>query len=522
MSEAFHRAAETQGQSPFYYMLEWCALHLLPAGRTSLRLVSLSASIVSIFLVFKVCLVLFEWDGRWKKGSPYLAAITAAFFFACHDPRIYYAQEARPYALGMMFALLSQLYFLKIFLFSHWDDDGRSDPWKATALIIPYAIFTALTIYCHYVLGSIWIIQNIVFIYWLFDDRILYHAQTGAKWFAANAAVAVLVTPAAFHLLPIIMSSGMWNWVAPGGVADMAEFFLESLVLPVVVAVVVLSLVFHAIDGYLSGRAEGDSKLVPVFADRGRRGVLFFILIWFVIPPLAALVISRTTSASLLLPRYMTLSAPAFFLLVAFAVVHLRSVWLERVLAVLMCVSCLFFSPWPAFKQRGAFAYHIPHNWKKAVEYIAAHSKPGDAVLLRFGVIKANWIPSGASPIIQEYVNAPLQVFADGKVAKLDIHPLTYSIYRDFYPYYDRILEDCKNNRRIWIIGVNPPNTNYPIEAIRELFSRDLYRVDFRHYFGGVFVCRLVSRPKPHPPLGNIAERCEKGKYCQPRKAGEI
>ena len=503
-------------------MLEWCVLHLLPAGPGSLRLISLCASIVSIFLVFKLCLVLFEWDGRWKDGSPYLAAITAAFFFACHDPRIYYAQEARPYALGMMFALLSQLYFLKIFLFSHWDDEGRSDSWRAAALIIPYAIFTALTIYCHYVLGSIWIIQNIAFIYWLFDDRISYHAQTGAKWLAANAAVAVLVTPAAFHLLPIVMGSEAWNWVAPGGVADMAEFLLESLVLPVAVTVVGLSLVFHVIDGYLSGRAEGDRELVPVFADRGRRGVLFFLVIWLLVPPLAALIISSTTSASLLLPRYMTLSAPAFFLLVAFAVVHLRSVWLERALAVLMCVSCLFFSPLTAFKRTGTFAYHIPHNWKKAVEYIAAHSKPGDAVLLRFGVIKENWLPSGASPIIQEYVNAPLYVFAGGKVAKLDIHPLTYSTCRDFSPYYYRIQKDCENNPRIWIIGVNPPNTNYPIEAVRKLFPADLYRVDFRHSFGGVFVCRLVfhSRPRPHP--GNIAERYRGSKYCQVRKTDEI
>ncbi len=517
VTDAFHRAMETQGQSPFYYLLEWGVLHLLPAGRVSLRLISLCASVVSIFLVFKVCLVLFEWDGRWRKGSPYLAAITAAFFFACHTPRIYYAQEARPYALGMMFALLSQLYFLKLFLFSHWDEDERCMDWRKTiCVVVPYSIFTALTIYCHYVLGSIWIAQNIVFMYWLFDDRIVYHTQTGVKWFVANGTVALMLLPLGFHLFPIVVNSGVWNWVAPVGVADTADIFLGSLVLPLVLTVMGLALLFHVVDGRLPGRNDLEDKPVPVLADRERRGVLFFIVIWLLVPPLADFVVSRSTNASLILPRYMTLSAPTFFLLVAFAVVHLRSVWLERILAILVCMSCLVLSPITTFKRTGYFAYFIPHDWKTAVEFVAGHSNPEDAVLIRFGVIKENWIPGGASNIIHDYANAPFHVFAGGKVLALDVYPLTYSIYPRFYAYYDKILKACEDKSRVWIIGVDPPNTNYPIGAVRRLFPRALYRMDFRHSFSGVFVCRLILRSDSAPPLANkVVATVAKGREAE-------
>lgn len=506
--EAFHRAAETQGQTPFYYLLEWLVMRLLPSASWSLRLVSLLASVFSIYLTYRVCVVLFEWDGRWRKGAPYWGALTAAFFFAWHEPRIYYAQEARPYALGMMFALLSQLFFLKTFLFSHWKEDSeRLDFKKASKVVIPYALFTAAAFYCHYVLATIVLIQNLSFLWWLSDDRILYHRETGMKWLFANCMALIFVIPSFFHLFPVAMNGGKWNWAYLGGVADTAECLMVSLSFWLVVAVVVLALIFHVVDGRLKAASsvDGNDAPGPVLGDKGRRGVLFFIVAWLLVPPVAAYAVTRlTTTVSFILPRYMTFAAPGFFILVAFSVVHLKNVWLERILAVLVCVACLALSSWPVYKERRVFAKRIPHNWRAAVEYVAAHSKPTDAVLIRFGVIKENWIPGGASDNIIQYCEAPLSLFAAGAVAELEVHPLTYSYYGCFYRYYDDLVKACGDNPRIWIIGVDPPNTNYAIGAVARIFPSSKRRMKFQKSFGGVYLCLLVKRPKPTPGVPSL------------------
>jgi len=505
-SGALSRAFETQGSSPFYFLLEWGVVHILPEGRFALRLISLVASLFSIYLVYRVCVVLFEWDGRWREGSPYLAALTAAFFFACHEPRIYYAQEARPYALGMMFALLSQLFFLKTFLFSHWKEDkDRLDIKNAAKVVLPYALFTAAAFYCHYVLATLVLIQNVVFVWWLSDDRINYHRETGMKWLLANCLVLLFVIPSFFHLFPVAMNSGKWNWVLKGGAADTVECLMNSLTLWLAVAVLSLTLLFHVVDGRFALVKGISPKANSVFADKGRRGVLFFIVVWLLIPPIAAYAVTQLGNASFLLPRYMTLSAPAFFILVAFAVVHLRLVVLERLFAVTACAACFALSPLPVYKKHKAFTWRIPHNWRAAVEYMAERADPKDAVLIRFGVIKENWIPGGTTRNIIDYCDAPLLLFADGTVSKLEVYPLTYSYYGGFYCYFNSIVKGCEDNKRIWIIGVNPPNTNYAIGAVAEIFPAADWKMKFQKSFSGVYLGLLVERPKDkHPAFPSL------------------
>ncbi|MFZ2655425.1 MAG: hypothetical protein WAX69_10905, partial [Victivallales bacterium] len=78
--ETIDRVAETQGQSPLYYLLERVCLENLPEGEFSVRFLSLFASIISVYLMFILGKQIFKDEHR---------ALFASLVFAIHDTSVY-------------------------------------------------------------------------------------------------------------------------------------------------------------------------------------------------------------------------------------------------------------------------------------------------------------------------------------------------------------------------------------------------------------------------------------------------
>lgn len=155
----------------------------------------------------------------------------------------------------------------------------------------------------------------------------------------------------------------------------------------------------------------------------------------------------------------------------------------------------------PLMKKEGRFCYRIPHDWRQAITVLNEALRPNDVIILRSGFIKENWIPETNDPIIIEYVKAPLnsfyyhpEVLKQSPDSPINVYNMTFSKETDFYPYYDSIFDVCEKLPRVWMIGVNPPNTNYYMKQVPEIM-RNSHGKAFEKNFSGVYLVLLVKRP---------------------------
>ena len=514
LAECTSRATPTQGQSPFYYILEWIVLKISPHTENSMRLISILASLISIYLIYEIALLFFATTNKPKSTeAPHcettkdiqspnhptraiatvpngkisksqilsLPAIFAALLFAFDTTQIYYAQEARPYALAIMFSLLSQLFFMK--LLRKYSIDNMS----------LYIIFSALIIYTHYIFGTMLLVQNIwVLILLLRSKRKTDKSPiTLAGWCTVQLILIGVLFPLMIHLVPIIRRSSKWTWLKSGGLIDSVAVFRTLFNLYIVVMFLILFILFtiYKFDIRHTSRSLKKSNL-------------YYLIIWFITPPLFAYSATQILNTSLLDSRYMLLSLIPFYLLAAYLLNSLKSQQAKFFLVSFILFAYLGGILLPSLKRNGRFSYRIPHDWRGAIAHLNKNLKPNDVIILRSGFVKENWLPETGKPIIHEYVKAPLNSFyfkpdiftkSENHTDSLNIYNMTYTKEREFYPYYDTIFDDCEKRPRVWIMGVNPPNTNYLVSQLPEIL-RNSHKKYFEKDFSGVYLVLLKKR----------------------------
>ena len=509
LSECVARAVPTQGQSPFYYILEWSILKLLPDNEFSLRLLSLGASVISIYLIYYLGLLLFSCRRGMQEScviaedkkheeenssfsSSFYPAMFAGLLFSLNGSMIYYAQEARPYALAIMFALLSQIFFIRLI-----DRFSRVNS-------VFYILFSSLLFYTHYVFGSLILIQTV----WLFllmpkrkeSAEFAEEVQFGNRvlslktWCIIQVFLFITLVPLFFHLVPIISSGGKWNWLQGGTFSDAFAIFANLADMKFMLFSGSLFLFLLTMKNLFFIKDNGSTQC-HCYRLINRDAVLLFflLLIWFSVPFLSAYFATLLLHSSFLDQRYMLLALPALFLIGGWC----ASVIPDRVVKYIFIAVVMFFlfihSLVPAFLSDGRFSRRIPHNWRGALEYMDKHFRDGDAVILRSGMIKENWITdSDVDPIVREYVRAPLNSFYFHHTVPDDnIYNLTFSPSRKFEPYYRKVSDSAERSSRIWIVGVGAPN-GFPIDNIKSMFNRKR-RVIFEHDYSGVSLTLLDS-----------------------------
>jgi hypothetical protein len=235
--------------------------------------------------------------------------------------------------------------------------------------------------------------------------------------------------------------------------------------------------------------------------------IFIFITLWVILPIIILYFAGKILHTSFISQRYLTLPLLGVYFAAAgslkfignnfirvFLISFLVSVYIGGVLA-------------PLYKNEHRFCQKVPHDWKNMIETLNYKIRPGDVLILRSGYIKENWMPTNKSTLINDYVKAPLKSFyfhpaffqkdikIDSPTDSFQIYNMTYSREFEFYPYYEKIFAECEKHDRVWVLGVNPPNTNYKISQVPELL-RNSHQKIFEKNFSGVYLVLMKNNNK--------------------------
>jgi mannosyltransferase len=182
-----------ESSPPLYYMIVGVWVHLFGDSETALRSLSAVSSIFAVGLVYMLARTLL---GR----KP---ALAAALLFAASATAIYYAQEARPYAL-LLLPVATTLFACTRFL--------RSP--QAPLALVGYVIAGTVSIYTHAALTFFVAACGIAVLHSLWWTRGPRWRRGAFGWIGANLAVAVLAAPLLNGMLYHV-ESGILSWIPP-------------------------------------------------------------------------------------------------------------------------------------------------------------------------------------------------------------------------------------------------------------------------------------------------------------------
>jgi hypothetical protein len=137
---AVERALRVQGQSPFYYLLEWGVASLIGHREVALRL-------LSVVCIAGCVPLLLALGRRWFGVG--VGELAVLFFVSC-DPAIMAAATARPYALALLCCLGATT------VLDRWLARG-GPPW-----LLSYVGLTLAMIYAHYMFATALLVHAIL------------------------------------------------------------------------------------------------------------------------------------------------------------------------------------------------------------------------------------------------------------------------------------------------------------------------------------------------------------------------
>lgn len=343
-----------------YYLLMHAVIGIGGITETALRLPSLIAMCLAAGLTAALGVRLADSSGL---PAPRLIGLLAGLLLVVVPLTTRYAQEARPYALTTLFALLATYSLVRATASGRW-------PWwagYAAAIVLTglASLFAILLVVAHGVAQ-------------LAAGRMRLASGTFRRWLSATAVAGVLLAPLAALS---IRQSGQLNWVTrpdPSTVASlMRDFSGATAVIPVIAALGLL--------GCLAGPG----------LRRGLGGLTlaWVALPWLVVPPVLLLAISLADP--LYVERYVVFCLPALSLLAAAGLVWLVKLTGEavakrgipaartRLLAVipsaLLAVATIaaLVGPQAAIRLPSARA----DNLRAVAAVLTSHERPGDAIL---------------------------------------------------------------------------------------------------------------------------------------------
>ncbi|MFW6169623.1 MAG: glycosyltransferase family 39 protein [Planctomycetota bacterium] len=267
---AVAQRARAGNQSPLYFWLVWSVTRLCGHTEWALRLLSL---VSGIGLVVAVAWLVWRWSGA--VGSCLLAAVLLALNRDC----IFYAQEARPYALVQFSAVFHAAIFVVML----------KRPTRTNRLV--FVGGAAWLFYLHYTTFLFLLAEGAsALILWRFRRRDIAYRRPQAAFDALL--IVFLFLPALPHLLEIADRRENWERIVQ---AWPPPFALR-------VAVVLLGAI-PAVAVVLAGLFHGSSRLRRVDAVPTA-----WTACWFLIPILLAWLSTAGQLAALCMVRYLVAS----------------------------------------------------------------------------------------------------------------------------------------------------------------------------------------------------------------------
>jgi mannosyltransferase len=329
---------------PLYYLLLSFTSRLIGNSEFSLRALSAAISLLGLPLLYQL-----GWRG-WDRR----VGLAAALLWACLPFPVWYGQEARMYAMLTVVGLAAALCLVRAL-------PGGSRRW-----LIANAILNLIGLHTHY-----FYFFSLLSQYLYLASTLRRHRRAFWRWFAMNGVAASLYLPWGVAILRGGFYRAQIAWVEPLSLHTVWQTFWEFAAGPkqpisLPAAFVLLVLVGGVIAAAVVGRAP-------------RRSVVSRLSWIHLLVPLA-LVALISIVQPLFHSRFLQITLPFCLLLVAAGLMRLPRRWVGAgLLAITVLASALSL--------RAVYATPVRYleDWRAAVDYLATHADPEDAVAFRGG-----------------------------------------------------------------------------------------------------------------------------------------
>lgn len=451
--------AQAGNQSPLYFYLEWFVVQICGQSAVALRLISLLSG---IGLVGVVGWLVSHWTGSRS------AALLASLLVALNRDCIFYAQEARPYALVQLAATAHGALFVTML---------TRPTWRARLAFVGGAI---CLLYLHYTTFLLLLGEAVCWALLTLWHRV----RVEYRWTQAavdSLLVALALLPSTMHLLSIVQHRDNWSRIVhawPLPYAFQVMWLLFGLV-PVVTLIV-------------AGVWRGSRKGLENFMTASVPSV--WSACWFAVPMLAAWMATFSSVAALFMVRYLVASVVGgiVFAALCHAAVNAR---LPRVFLALVLVAGTVATSGmvPQFRFDGRFIGDRNEAWDEAVAWLDQQLQGTRTPLfLCAGLLEDEELSAvGPSDELVEYCLFPVR-----GVYRLDSGrsaPLPTSSRAEFS---DRQCESIARQHGCWLlIRATEKTTRSIVQALSEDLRRRGMTVEtpLRQHFGTLTVVRMIT-----------------------------
>ncbi len=353
LSDAVRRATDFQGQSPLYYSLLWASGALLGHSEAALRVLSVVFGGFALVAMFSLV--------RTITGQASVALVATAALL-CADTFQAAVLSARPYALGVFFALASMVLLERL---------SRKPSQRDAALFV---LSCVLCFYAHYLFAVVFLAHA-----WHLARRPPL-ARMVLGWALLGVA---LMLPALPQLAALFSRRTALMFAQP---IDFTALFKGAVPVPAVVPV----LLGAALGAVWGGKVSRTSQ-----STAGAR----FLLPYVLVPVIVFAAWSFGGSQSMWVPRYWGWQAGAWSALACVLLASMQGERARKIAIVAAFGFCLL---------RLASQSRVSEDWRGATE--AVKPLPG-AVALYSGLVEVETGASASLPEFAEYVRSPLRVY---------------------------------------------------------------------------------------------------------------
>jgi mannosyltransferase len=366
--------ARAGNQSPLYFYLVWGVVRVLGHAPWTLRLLSLAAGLA---LIIATCGLVRRWSGCDECG------LLTALLVASHPDCVFYAQEARPYALLQLSAVIHAGVFARLL-----ERPTRTD----RLFLVAGAVWL---FYLHYTALLLLLAQaRFCFLALLSSARQSSLAYRPRQYACDGLVFALCVSPTFTHLMHIARQRQNWaRIVSPWPAMDLGVTFAALVALPLAALAV----------GALLGLRPGS------FRFRSRVGV--WSVMWWMIPWLLAWLSTCFNLAALHMVRYLVGAIMGVIVFAGLCAGAFQSAVWRRVLGGGMLLVTLVTGGMAAqWWQDGRFIGARREPWNVVVPWLRARSAAEPLpVLLAPGLLEDRALVGRASPALREYCLFPLR-----------------------------------------------------------------------------------------------------------------
>lgn len=471
-------------QPPTYFYLVWAVVRTLGASELALRLPSVLTGTALVPLSFVLV------RNATRSGA---AAWTAAFVAAADRDFLFYATEARVYALVQLLAVARFWVFWQALTLS-------ARTWR-----IAYIVLAAAMFYCHYTTALLWVGEAACVAAWMLRGP--ENRRDGLRFLADSALILLCCLPAAPHVREIYTRRDNWALFIPRPTPDQLvkpAFIQRSELLSCYLAPTALCLLAawarRANRVFAPRTVNGASPKEQVGADRPAHWrwsdgppvhVLAMLLLWIVSPVSAAWLLSVSDVARVFLYRFLIGAAAAVPLLAGLLCgLAPTRFWrgagaVGTTLVVLFVLSPRYVAQ---FQSDGRFLADRNEDWRAAVAYLN-NREDMLPVLVDAGLIEASDPAALSDPQARQFCLLPVTALYPLDVAHHRLLAVSLRRPEGFTP---EARDAITEHHGAWLLlRARPASAARMAKRVRREFSARGACIEETLSFGGVQAVRI-------------------------------